>query len=84
MNTKPKSLGGKRVRKKNLRLLRQIGERIKQRRNALGMTAQALAEALEIDRTNQYNRESGKAEFTASDLDRYAKALDCQIGDLLP
>lgn len=61
-----------------------IGERIRAARQARGMTARALAEAVEIPAPHLSNLETGRVEPRASTLVALARALGCHPGELLP
>ncbi len=61
----------------------QIGAAIRKQREAMGLTIGRLAKQVGVVRNTIANYESGKTEPSASDLVRLAKALGCQVTDLL-
>lgn len=79
--------GGGRSRERGaseLTFMRQLGAKIKERRVAVGMTADALGRAVGVSITTQFRREAGDQSGQWEDLHRYAKALECKVADLLP
>ena len=57
---------------------------IAERRKAAGMTQQALAKLLKIDRSTVAKWETGAAFPTGAKLPQVAKALKCEISELFP
>lgn len=62
----------------------QIGERIRQRRLAIGVSQMRLAEELGLTFQQIQKYEKGVNRVAASTLMRVARALDCKITELLP
>ena len=60
----------------------QIGERIRERRNELGISQEKLALKAEIDRTYLAGVESGKRNLSIKSLEKIVKALDTTFEDL--
>ena len=68
-----------------LRLLyADIGNRIRERREELGLTQQALASMVELSRTSITNIEQGRQKLLVNTLFDVAGALEISIEDLLP
>ena len=61
-----------------------IGIRIMQRRKVLGMTQEALSEAVRKSRGQVANIETGRSDIPVSMLLLFAEALDCKPSDLVP
>lgn len=68
--------------RKTLKLSELVGGNIARRRKQLGMTQDALAEALHISGSALSRIESGQAAPRFSRLEELAKILDCQVADL--
>lgn len=69
----------------DLELLRKIvGERIKSRRNKLGMKQKELAARMGVSRATLANIETGRQNMLLHHLYRYADELDLDVFDLLP
>lgn len=62
----------------------QIGELIRKRRLAIGVSQMRLAEALGITFQQVQKYEKGVNRVAASTLMRVALALECKVTDLLP
>ena len=62
----------------------QIGERIRKRRLAIGVSQMRLAEELGLTFQQIQKYEKGVNRVAASTLMRVARALDCKISELLP
>lgn len=62
----------------------QIGERIRKRRLAIGVSQMRLAEELGLTFQQIQKYEKGLNRVAASTLMCVARALDCKITDLLP
>lgn len=62
----------------------QIGELIRKRRLAIGVSQTRLAEGLGITFQQIQKYEKGVNRVAASTLMRVARALDCKITELLP
>jgi len=60
--------------------LQQLGQRMKERRAELGLTASALAEKVGISPSTQYNRERGQT-FFLEEAFRYLKPLKWNVTD---
>ncbi|MFG3439859.1 helix-turn-helix domain-containing protein [Nonomuraea sp. NPDC047897] len=68
----------------NERRLNQDPERIRRRRVAAGLEAQALARLANISKGYLSSIEHGRANASPKVLGRIAAALDCTIADLMP
>jgi transcriptional regulator with XRE-family HTH domain len=64
-------------------LLDQIGLRIIKRREELGLTQKALAEAIDMQPGNLSQIESGGRNVTNRTLSRIAEALDTTVAELV-
>jgi transcriptional regulator with XRE-family HTH domain len=64
-------------------LLSQIGLRITKRRQDLGMTQRALAEAIEMQPGNLSRIENGEQNVTIRTLCKIAEALDTTVAALV-
>lgn len=62
----------------------QIGERIRKRRLAIGVSQMRLAEQLGLTFQQIQKYEKGVNRVAASTLMRVARALDCKFTELLP
>ena len=60
-----------------------LGDRIKQRRHDIGLSQEALANKAAINRTYIGSLETGERNPALDTLARLAKALDCDLGDLV-
>lgn len=68
-----------------LRLLyADVGNRIRERRDELGLTQQALASAVGLSRTSITNIEQGRQKLLINTLFDIAETLEVSIADLLP
>lgn len=61
-----------------------VGNKIRQRREELGLTQQALASAVDLSRTSITNIEQGRQKLLVNTLFDIAKALEVSMADLLP
>lgn len=68
--------------RKVLKLSALVGGNIVRRRKQLGMTQDALAEALKISGSALSRIESGQASPRFSRLEELAEILECQVADL--
>ena len=59
----------------------QIGARIRERRNVLGISQEKLALKAEIDRTYLAGVESGKRNISIKSLEKIIKALEISFED---
>lgn len=59
------------------------GNRIQARREALGLSRQALAEKLGVTRMTVWRLENGKTQVTVPELKQIAKALRVKPAELL-
>lgn len=66
------------------RLRKIVGERIKNRRNKLGMKQKQLAARMGVSRATLANIETGRQNMLLHHLYRYAEELDLDVRDLLP
>lgn len=64
-------------------LLDQIGIRMAKRRQELGMTQKAFAEAIGMNPGNLCQIEKGKQNVTIRTLCKIAEALDITVGELV-
>jgi transcriptional regulator with XRE-family HTH domain len=64
-------------------LLDQIGMRIIKRRQELGLTQKALADAIGMHAANLSHIEKGKQNVTIRTLCKMAEALDTTVGELV-
>lgn len=60
----------------------KVGSRIRELRNAIGLSQEKLALAAELDRTYIASVESGKRNISIVNLEKIAKALNCSLSDL--
>jgi transcriptional regulator with XRE-family HTH domain len=65
-------------------LAKKFGDAVRDRRLQLGVSQDALAHAAEIDRSYVGRIERGEVNVTLEKAYKLAKALDCDIQDLLP
>lgn len=63
--------------------LRRIGSAIRERRKAIGLSQEALADAAGIDRAHTGKIERGERNVTILNILRIATALGCRPSDLL-
>lgn len=70
--------------KKKEALLVAIGEIIRARRKARGMSQEELAHASGLHVTYIGSLERGEVNISVLKLEKIAKALDCKLADLLP
>lgn len=61
-----------------------LGERIRKRREKLGLTQQQLAERVDLSRTSVTNIERGRQAVLVHQLAMFAKALDLRLSSLIP
>jgi len=64
-------------------LLRGISIRIREVRQAKGITQQELAAKIDYEKSNMSRLESGKTDLRISTLNKVAKALDMSLSELL-
>lgn len=64
--------------------LQAIGDRIRERRQCFGMSLDALADATDMSKAGLWEIERGNHDPRASTLVRLARALGCEVGELLP
>lgn len=79
--------GGRRQRplsEKEREFVRNVGASIKAKRFEKQIAGESLGRAIGITGAAQFRRESGDVSFPLEDLHRYAEALGCSPGDLLP
>lgn len=65
-------------------LAKKFGDAVRERRLQLGVSQDALAHVAEIDRSYVGRIERGEVNVTLEKAYKLAKALDCDIQDLLP
>lgn len=65
------------------RALGKLGDAIRARRQALGMSQEALADAARINRTHMGEVERGKRNISFMGVVKLAKALDTKTSDLI-
>jgi len=63
---------------------RQLGNRIRDRRKAIGLTQDNLAEKLGISRGSLANIETEKQRILVHQLYHFAQALETDVSELLP
>ena len=81
---KPNGKKARRVKEKwETDFLRGVGQKIKAKRLAAGLTARELAENVEITMVVQYKREAGHTDFPSTALCLYAREFKCQPEDLM-
>lgn len=64
-------------------ILAQFGERVRERRKALGLSQEELAELADVHRTYVGMIERGEKNITLRNIAKFAKALRTPIHDLL-
>lgn len=64
-------------------LLKQIGSRIKQKREEKGITQQELASLCNFEKSNMSRIESGGTNMTVHTLHKIATALEVNLADLM-
>lgn len=64
-------------------ILAQFGERVRERRKALGLSQEELAELADVHRTYVGMIERGEKNITLRNIAKFAKALRTPIYDLL-
>ncbi|WP_097302058.1 helix-turn-helix domain-containing protein [Pseudomonas chlororaphis] len=65
-------------------LVKDLGQKIRERRKSIGLSQDALAYACEIDRSYMGRIERGEVNLTIEKLYRIAVQLKCQPHTLLP
>lgn len=65
-------------------LLAEFGQRLRSRREAGGVSQEALADRAGLSRTSIVNIEKGRQGVSLPTLYRLARALACDVGALLP
>ncbi len=70
--------------KKNDELLARMGEVVRARRKARGVSQEELAHASGLHATYIGSLERGEVNISVLKLASIAKALDCKVSDLLP
>lgn len=60
-----------------------LGAAVRQRRLAMGLSQEALADAAGIDRSHMGKVERGERNVTILNVVRIAAALDCKVFDLV-
>lgn len=65
------------------RAVGDLGERLRNSREAIGMSITKLADQIGVSRNTITSYEQGRTEPNASDLLKLASALGCSLGDLL-
>ncbi|WP_363799811.1 helix-turn-helix transcriptional regulator [Lysobacter firmicutimachus] len=65
-------------------LLKAVGARIREVRLERGLSQDQLAYAIPLDRAHVGLIESGKTAPTVRTLVKFAVALECEVGDLVP
>ncbi len=63
---------------------RYVGQAVRERRLASGMTQAALAEAIDVTFQQLQKYEGGTTRIAASRLIRISRALRCKLVDLVP
>jgi transcriptional regulator with XRE-family HTH domain len=66
-----------------LPIARRIGEGVRKRREALGLSQERLAEMADISKNYAGNIERGEYDATIGTLARVARSLGCRVADLL-
>lgn len=61
-----------------------IGQTVRQRRLAMGLSQEDMADRVGVHRTYYSSLERGAYNFTVTVLFRLAVGLECEPGDLLP
>jgi len=65
------------------RILRKIGERIKELRELKGISQQVLAAKCNFEKANMSRIEAGRTNFTLSTLFKISQALDTSLSNLV-
>lgn len=65
------------------RVLRELGDAIRNRRQSLGMSQEALADAAGINRTHMGEVERGKRNISFMGVAKIAKAMDASVSELV-
>ena len=65
-------------------LLNAVGARIRELRRERGLSQDQLAYAIPLDRAHVGQIETGKIAPTIKTLVKFAVALECEVGDLIP
>lgn len=65
-------------------LYKELGRLVRQHRERLGMTQDALAQSIELSRASVANIETGRQKIPLHQLYRLARALKVEAGTLLP
>lgn len=65
------------------RALRKLGDAIRARRQVLGMSQEALADAAGINRTHMGEVERGRRNVSFMGVLKIAKAMDAEASDLI-
>lgn len=65
-------------------MLKAVGARIREVRLERGLSQDQLAYAIPLDRAHVGLIESGKTAPTVKTLVKFAVALECEVGDLVP
>lgn len=65
------------------RVLGKLGDAIRTRRQALGMSQEALADAAGINRTHMGEVERGKRNISFMGVAKIAKAMDVRVSELI-
>ncbi len=65
------------------RVLGNLGDAIRVRRQALGMSQEALADAAGINRTHMGEVERGKRNISFMSIVKIAKAMDAKASDII-
>ena len=65
------------------RVLDKLGDAIRARRQALGMSQEALADAAGINRTHMGEVERGKRNISFMGVAKIAKAMDAKVSELI-
>ncbi|KSB88230.1 transcriptional regulator [Caulobacter vibrioides] len=63
--------------------LKELGQSIRERRKAQGLSQEALADASGVDRSHMGKIERGERNVTLLNLLRIADAIDCRPSELL-
>ena len=63
-------------------VLTQLGSRIREKRKALGLTQEALADRAQIDRSYLGGVERGERNVTFTVLTEICTALGCDVGEI--
>lgn len=63
-------------------ITKQFGERIKELRNAKGISQEKFALSIDMDRTYYASVESGKRNISLNNIDKIARGLDISLEEL--